>query len=668
MMNKFAIGIDTGGTYTDAVIIDARSHAIVAGAKALTTKGNLAVGVGEALRAVIDDAGSEFSVDLVSMVSLSTTLATNALVEGHGSPVGCLLIGFSEDMVARTRIAEAAPDAVIARAAGGHHYTGSELCALDTQAIETALQGRFKELDAFAVASIYSVRNSTHERQAAELITQISGKPVSASCDLADALDGPRRALTATLNARILSLIATLEHAVRDCMRELGIAAPIMMVKGDGSIASAETVLNRPIETILSGPAASVIGARHLSGISDFIISDIGGTTTDVAVVKNGWPKLNEEGSDVGGFRTMVRAIDMKTIGLGGDSAVEFDPAGNVSVLSNRVVPVALLAHRYPNITTSLQLALGQSQGMLGASCYLMHPDGVSVADHTALDRQSVELLERIDPARPSLYRDVVHNAADRSRVPKLIDQGYLKMSGFTPSDAAHILEQQSQWCPQASLLAGELLGRGCGRVSGHETLNDVRKLAEDVLDAVAYKSTRVLLDCLGGKSFAQDDALIDSTASGKHTLNDLNVRLTPSVELIAVGGPAGIVYPEVGRRLGVQAHIPEHSAVANAVGAAVGMTKARVRIEVSRGSKGSYLVHADGDPIRCEDGDQALSLAEKIARQRVQEQSAALWETATTDAAKIDLSVDRIDVPNLDSSNSLIAATISAEVVSEVR
>ncbi len=666
MKKKFAIGIDTGGTYTDAVIIDARSHEIIAGAKALTTKGNLAIGVGEALQSVIDSAGSKFSVDAVSMVSLSTTLATNALVEGHGSPVGCLLIGFSDDMIARTRIAEAAPDTIIATASGGHHYTGSELCPLDTVAIETALEGPFAELDAFAVASIYSVRNSNHERQAAELITRLSGKPVSASCDLADALDGPRRALTATLNARILSLIATLERAVHDSMQELGINAPIMMVKGDGSIARAETVLNRPIETILSGPAASVIGARHLSGISDFIISDIGGTTTDVAVVKSGWPKLNEEGSDVGGFRTMVRAIDMKTIGLGGDSAVEFDPGGQVKLLSNRVVPIALLAHRYPEITTSLELALGQSQGMLGASCYLMHPDGASRNDHAALDKQSIELLSRIDPARPSLYRDVVHDAADRSRVPKLIDQGYLKMSGFTPSDAAHILEQQSQWNAQASILAGELLGRGCGRVSGKDTLEDIRSLARDVLDAVAYKSTRILLVCLAGNAFAKDDALIDSTASGKQVLGDLSVNLTPSIDLIAVGGPAGIVYPEVGRRLGVQAHIPEHSSVANAVGAAVGMTKARVRIEVSRGAKGSYLVHTDGDPVRCETGDEALSLAEQFARQQVQAQSAAMWETSSTEA-DIDLSIDRIDIPNLDSGNSLVAATISAEVVSEI-
>ncbi len=667
MTNKFAIGIDTGGTYTDAVIIDARSHAIIAGAKALTTKGNLALGVGEALRSVIDSAGGEFSVTSVSMVSLSTTLATNALVEGHGSPVGCLLIGFSKDMIARTRIAEAAPDTVIATATGGHHHTGSELCTLDTQAIETALQGPFKELEAFAVASIYSVRNSTHERQAADLITQISGKPVSASCDLADELDGPRRALTATLNARILSLIATLERAVRDTLLELGISAPIMMVKGDGSIARAETVLNRPIETILSGPAASVIGAHHLSGISDFVISDIGGTTTDVAVVKNGWPRLNEQGSDVGGFRTMIRAIDMKTIGLGGDSAVEFDPTGNVSLLSNRVVPVALLAHRYPQVTTSLQLALGQSQGMLGASCYLMHPDGASTTGYRTLDRQSIELLQRINPAHPSLYRDVVHNAADRSRVPKLIDQGYLRMSGFTLSDAAHILQKQSQWCAEASLLAGELLGRGCGRVSGHDTLSDVKKLAEDVLDAVAYKSTRVLLDCLAGKAFAEDDTLIDSTASGRHSLNDLSVNLTPHIELIAVGGPAGIVYPEVGRRLGVQARIPEYSGIANAVGAAVGMTKARVRIEVSRGSKGSFLVHAGGRPIRCENGEQAIKLAEQIARQRVQEQSAALWETPSVQTANIDLSVERIDIPDMDSDSSLIAATISAEVIGQL-
>lgn len=103
-----------------------------------------------------------------------------------------------------------------------------------------------------------------------------------------------------------------------------------MIVRGNGALARAQSVLEKPIQTILSGPAASIIGARSLSGLEYFIVSDIGGTTTDIATVRGGWPKLNPKGANVGGFRTLVRAIDMATIRLGGDSEVQFNTAGEI--------------------------------------------------------------------------------------------------------------------------------------------------------------------------------------------------------------------------------------------------------------------------------------------------------------------------------------------------
>lgn len=103
-----------------------------------------------------------------------------------------------------------------------------------------------------------------------------------------------------------------------------------MIVRGNGALARAQSVLEKPIQTILSGPAASIIGARSLSGLEYFIVSDIGGTTTDIVTVRGGWPKLNPKGANVGGFRTLVRAIDMATIRLGGDSEVQFNTAGEI--------------------------------------------------------------------------------------------------------------------------------------------------------------------------------------------------------------------------------------------------------------------------------------------------------------------------------------------------
>ena len=354
-MAKYNIGIDTGGTYTDAVIVDMQDRKVVASAKALTTRGDLSIGVTEALGQILGQVEDGFNRDEISLVSLSTTLATNALVEGRGSSIATFLIGFKDAMVDRTQIARAIPSARIIRIAGGHTHDGEEREPLDEAAIQSALKTTCGSVDTYAVAGHFAVRNPGHENRARQLIREITGCPVTASCDLSDDLDGPRRALTAALNARIVSLIVALVSAVRLSLGRQGISASLMIVKGDGSIAAAEAVTERPIETILSGPAASVIGAKFLAGFSDFILSDIGGTTTDVAIVKGGWPSLCKKGSVVGGYRTLVRAIDMQTVGLGGDSEVEVDFEGRIILKANRVVPISLMGARWPSMLENNQ-------------------------------------------------------------------------------------------------------------------------------------------------------------------------------------------------------------------------------------------------------------------------------------------------------------------------
>ncbi len=172
---------------------------------------------------------------------------------------------------------------------------------------------------------------------------RVTGKPVTLSTELTSSLDAPRRALTAVLNARLISRISLLIEAVRLAMAELHISCPLMVVKGDGSLARAENVALKPIETVLSGPAASLVGAKWLSGLDDFIMSDIGGTTTDIGILQGGKPQVAEEGAEVGGWRTMVKAIDVTTIGLGGDSEVHLAMDGSMQIGPQRIVPISLI-------------------------------------------------------------------------------------------------------------------------------------------------------------------------------------------------------------------------------------------------------------------------------------------------------------------------------------
>jgi N-methylhydantoinase A/oxoprolinase/acetone carboxylase beta subunit len=171
-MKTFNIGIDTGGTYTDAVIVDPQSHEVIATAKSLTTRGKLEIGVSNALGAVMQAAKKRLNSNQIGLVSLSTTLATNALVEGMGSSVAVVLIGFSDDMVKRSKLAEAIPSARIIRVEGGHNYDGSEICALDEADLKQKIIELKTTVDAFAVAANYSIRNHEHEHRAKRIVQQ----------------------------------------------------------------------------------------------------------------------------------------------------------------------------------------------------------------------------------------------------------------------------------------------------------------------------------------------------------------------------------------------------------------------------------------------------------------------------------------------------------------
>ncbi|TIV76455.1 MAG: hydantoinase/oxoprolinase family protein, partial [Mesorhizobium sp.] len=338
------LGIDTGGTYTDAVLWAEEGGPkgkVLAKAKALTTRHDLAVGISGAVDAVLEKAGTDPAS--IKLVSMSTTLATNALVEGQGGRVALIMIGFSEADLARDGLKTALGSDPVVFCPGGHDVHGNA-AKLDLSGLEAALPELGGSVSGFAVCAYFATRNPAHELAARDLIREKTGLPVTASHELSAKLGGPRRALTTLLNARLISMIDRLVAATEGFLEARGIAAPLMVVRGDGALVSAAFARQRPIETILSGPAASLVGARHMTGLDDAVVSDIGGTTTDVAVLDSGRPRLDPEGATVGGFRTMVEAVAMRTFGLGGDSEVALeDGALNPKILlgPRRLVPLA---------------------------------------------------------------------------------------------------------------------------------------------------------------------------------------------------------------------------------------------------------------------------------------------------------------------------------------
>jgi hypothetical protein len=269
------LGIDAGGTYTDAVVYDFGAEAVLSKAKALTTHHDPLIGISEALDALAPEL-----LERAALVALSTTHATNAIVEDRGGQPGCIVMphgGFDEARVLWPH------RAVIG---GRMSIGGEEIEPFDEEGCREAVRELLAAgVDAFAVSGYGSTRNPAHELAAREVIAGECDLPVVCGHELSAKLNFLSRANTAALNARLLPIIDRLLTAARQTLADRGINAPLMIVKGDGSLINVETALGRPVETVLSGPAASVLGARHLAGRDDAMVIDVGGTTTDAAII-----------------------------------------------------------------------------------------------------------------------------------------------------------------------------------------------------------------------------------------------------------------------------------------------------------------------------------------------------------------------------------------------
>ena len=655
---SYLIGVDTGGTYTDAAVSEAHGPRVVARAKAITTKGDLAIGVTEAITRAVAQLPQGLHARDIQLVSVSTTLATNAVVEGHGSSVGVVLIGFDAQMVERTGIARAFPGLPVEVIAGGHDHNGDAPVPLDLAALDVALERMAPRVDAFAVASTFAVRNAAHEHAARDAIVARTGKPVTLSTELSSNLDAPRRALTAALNARLIARVTMLIEAVNRSMLQLDIHCPLMIVKGDGSLALAESVATRPIETVLSGPAASLVGAQWLSGLQSFIMSDMGGTTTDLGILLDGRPKVTEQGAEVGGWRTMVRAIDVRTVGLGGDSEIHLGPNGKLTVGPQRIVPVSLIGSLYPEVVAMLEADLADVDG--GGSMhgrFVLLPFGARAGatsmELTAREREVLQLVTE----RPQPMRRLAASLSAQRAIASLKRRGLLQVGGFTPSDAAHVLGLQDNWSAPAARLAAQL---GCRlREMKFPTPERTEQYARDVWSETVRLSARTILDTAFGEHL-REDKLLHAVCAGDGTLGLARITITPSLPVVAVGGPVRVYYGEVGRRLGCEVVFPEHCDVANAVGAATGVVAQTVTVRVDGDGSGLFMLHSTLGTRQFTDPAAAIEAATVLARQSARDAVIAMGAADP----QVRVMVTKQLLPNAMSDTGLLEAVVVAEAV----
>ncbi len=383
----------------------------------------------------------------------------------------------------------------------------------------------------------------------------------------------------------------------------------------------------------------------------------MGGTTTDVGILENGRPLVAPQGAEVGGWRTMVKAIDVKTIGLGGDSEIAIGTDGKIEVGPQRAVPLSLLASRVPETIALLEADLAETEGASLHGRFLVLPFGKDDRPPPdGLSAREAEILAMVSDLPLPLRKVAVSSAAQRA-IAALRRKGLIQLCGFTPSDAAHVLKLQSNWSAEAAVLGAKLLAR-------FRTMNILDSVALDafcreVWSAAVTKSARIIIDTALGP-LGDCNSLVEAVCEGRPRVGRANVAISPAMPIVAVGGPVRVYYDEVAKRLGTQVVFAPFCDVANAVGAASALVTDRVVVSVEGDGNGLFRVHGDGQTEQFGSGRLALVRAEEFAR------ALALSRASERGAfePRVDISIERNLMPEARDDDGLLTAVVTAEAI----
>lgn len=332
----YRLGIDVGGTNTDAVLIDENLN-VVSSVKQHTTP-NAYDGILNAVRAVLEQSGVNRSE--IGQAMLGTTQCTNAIVERKnlaaigimriGAPATCgvpLMVDWAEDLKAiavRTAIV-----------GGGFEYDGKELAPFDVAAATSFFEElKAQNIKSVAISCVFSTVRNDHELEAARLCREVMGEDVHVSISSEIGSMGLIERENATiLNAALYKVAQSFTEGFAQSLADEGVTdAKVYLSQNDGTLMTMEYARRYPILTIACGPTNSIRGASYLSQLKNAVVIDVGGTTTDLGVIQNGFPRESGVAVTIGGVRTNFRMPDVISIGLGGGSIVRQRDDGTVTV------------------------------------------------------------------------------------------------------------------------------------------------------------------------------------------------------------------------------------------------------------------------------------------------------------------------------------------------
>lgn len=623
------LGIDTGGTYTDAVVVEIEDGepTVLAKAKELTTKEDLMQG----MLAAIDALPREL-LARVEHAAISTTLATNACVEGKGGRARLIIVGTTDEVLHRVDAQGVfgIPYADVLTTPFVGSYDGAEVTIPDWQALYEQNRSFFDEADSFGIASLYSLNNGAIvEKSGAEFLRRTFGKLVVEATTVAAEPNVIGRGATALLNARLVPVISDFLDAVGEAFALRGLSVPLSIVRSDGTLMSEELARTRPVETIVSGPAASVTGAQVLARSSECLVADIGGTTSDVSIVHDGRPSRTD-GIFIGGWKTQVSGALIDTIALGGDTSVRFTKECKLELGTRRVMPLCIAASRWPQVKEALSIYLAQSVVDYHARyelLYLMRDPG-DLAQFSEPERRLLEVLAEGPVSLFDERTDILG-----LKLQRLEDQGIVMRCGMTPTDAMHLKGDFGRFDAEASKLGARCLLKSYRGMSAADDEAEIARLADEIYELAEFRLYSQVISAYAQDKFWPDaPCKLDEQmmAVARQTWNARNegaevpfrVAFGGTSTLVGVGAPTHVLIGEVARALDMACVVPEHAEVANAVGAAVSRVSVEQRVRVSplRGSDGivtGYQVRGLEQSQKFDEREEALDIARAWAREQ---------------------------------------------------
>ncbi len=541
-MEHYCIGIDTGGTCTDGVLISNSTLKVIHWAKEPTTHHDLGIGVGRVLGRLLVNSG--ISPEAVNRLSVSTTLATNAVVEGRGARVGLLVFGH----VRHFKL----PVTASVFMKGGHKITGEEEEPLDLEGLVDSVRAIRGEVDSYAVCSAMSIKNPAHELVAEEAIAILDPKPVFCSHQVSGSPGMHARAATACLHARLMPLMVGFLSSVQISMLKAGLNCPVTIICGNGRGAGLDEAVQRAAITVASGPAAT---ARFgcTAGEQTALVVDVGGTTTDVCMIRNGMPVLSREGCQIGQWRTHIEAIDMYTAGGGGDSHVICHVEQGQTKLRLapvRVQPLAMTAD-LPDPADWLGCGLRNS--------LVMPTEGLD--EETASHDEILSNLVEYGAANPETL--AVQIGMSGVLLEKWLERltycQHISMIGFTPTDALHVLGRLDIGNREQAVRGAEVLAK--------ELQMDVESFCLRVVAEAEQTIETIILDYLARKAWPASETAPFLTSKDNPYFS---LKVAVKIPIIGIGAASRCFLPAVAERLHTTVSFPEHYEVGNAVGAAL--------------------------------------------------------------------------------------------------